>query len=519
MSLNSFKKIFIILLLSMHLCSANSSGKTFLLAHNGDTAITSLLGQAQRTQHKNNSSDLILHGVLSFGQLYSQSTNKKDLGEYFFFNGSNTMKFGPAKTTSNDTDVFALNFLLDESYEGTATLKPEVKTYAASLQYYMSLEKLISGLWFSANVPLVHTSWNPGLKTTTETENGATFADHAFINGTNSGSPYTSIDEAWKGDRVPERGYYTNKWSYGIIDGSHSQTAIGNAKIALNYNFLNRDDAYFGFGLMGLLNGSPKSKAKYLFEPTIGTAGRFGTGICVEASAKLYERDTKKFNYYFHADVTHIFGANMRRSYDYTNNGKGSRYLLIRKHSAFDALEKTDGVLSSINVTSLRAKISMDVLYDVQMLFRWSFKRWNFDFGYKLYGHTKEKHEKWIDTITPATFTFYAAGNANVEGLGGATGAVKLFPDITIDGTQGTAGANMTDATALSIAGITEKNLNISSGLQPSVVSHCVYAGFTYSWDSTIKQPFISIGGGYEMSSGNKALHQWNIALCGGVTF
>lgn len=510
-----------ILVLLYFFCSTqqmftNVSGQSFFLANNGMSPSNGLLEEVRRTHKKERDKT---YGVFSLSQFYRQSVDKGDLGTYFFFNGSNTMKFGPAKTTSNDTDVFALNFLLNETFEGTATLRPQVKTYGVDIRFFVGLDSLIAGWWLAADVPLIHTSWDPGLITTIGAEGGTTFADDAFINGTNVGSPYSNIEEAWQGNKVPSDGRYTKKWNYGKITTSHGQTGVGDAKIVMGYDVTNQEKGYLGFGILGILNGSSKSTAEFMVEPTIGTAGRFGVGGRIDAHLSLHQKDDIEFKFYMRADIAHIFGAIMRRSYDYTTNGRGSRYLLVRRHTAYNSLADTDGILNSINITSLRAKIDIDAWYKIDALFRWSRGNLAIDGGYGLFGHTKEKHKGWIDTIPEATFTFYAAGNADAAGVGGSTGAVQLYPRVTIDGTQGTANTEMDEASDLAINGITVHNLNTASGLHPDMIAHHFSGAVSYCWQHVAKQPFVMFGGGFEFGQENKALSQWGVYLSGGASF
>jgi hypothetical protein len=261
------------------------------------------------------------------------------------------------------------------------------------------------------------------------------------------------------------------------------------------------------------------SKAEYVFEPIIGIAGRYAAGLSIDAKKHLCTSlYGKKLDVLFHLDMAHVFGKKMRRSYDYTINGEGSRYLLVRRHEAYNALASVDGILNSINITSLRANIAIDLLYDFNCALQLTTDRTIFNFGYGLIGHTQEKHHGWIDTIAPSTFTFYAAGNANAEGVGGSVGAVKLYPEITVNGTQGSAGTNMVDAIDLADAGITEKLLNKNSGLLPKTVSHNFFAGITHYFDCKIN-PFIMSQSGVRIGKSNKRIDLWNIAISLGTSF
>jgi len=450
---------------------------------------------------------------------YSQSFNNSKIGQYLFFNGKDHMKFGPTKTTNNDTDVFGLNFLLDESFQGVARIAPKIQTGGFETQFFINLENIVSKLWFSASIPLVHTSYNPRLTSDVIVQNGATFDDHTFINGVNPSSAYSSIVEAFKGDKVLSDTHYTSSWQYGKIDGQRKKTGIGDVKLVLGYDILNKEKGFLKIGVLGILNGSNVSKAEYLFEPMIGIAGRYALGVCIDGKIHLHTcLHEKKLDALFHTNISHVFAKKMRRSYDYTLNGKGSRYLLVRRHEAYNALTEVDGILNSINITSLRAKLGINCLYDFHCALQLTTARATFNAGYGFIGHTQEKHKGWVDTIERGIFTFYAADNANAEGVGGSVGAVKLYPEIALNGTQGSAGTNMVDASDLAIAGITEKLLNKNSGLLPATIIHHFFIGMVHYFNKPT-QPFIMLESGLQVGANNKSFDSWGIAMTIGTFF
>jgi hypothetical protein len=112
------------------------------------------------------------------------------------------------------------------------------------------------------------------------------------------------------------------------------------------------------------------------------------------------------------ADVFTTFKRTMRRTYDWTTPGVGSRYMLIKEFSAVGAFG--DIIHVGPNITSVEAKIGMNVVYEADFMLHYTNGNFIVDAGYGLRGHSKEEHKEWVGEITGSKYGFWSiAANAN----------------------------------------------------------------------------------------------------------
>lgn len=498
--------------------AATVSGKSFFLpvANNGTAVDT--LGWSGAT-HKFDAGNL--YGSLKIQSEFGQNFKRDEIGKYLLMNGTDTAVFGPKNTagTTNDTNVYAVNFLLDGAFRSTVKLAPKAQDFVTDFGLFVGLDEWMEGLYFQVHAPLHHARWEVAITETVSTPAAATIGTSFLTPGATVVTPYTDIKNAFKGDKTV--GHVTNKWSYGRIDGRRTETKLGDVRVTLGYDLVSRENAHFGVGVQGLFGAGGKSKAEYVFEPVIGYAGRHGVGGVVSGAALLWDKDdANQLKASMHASVVHLFDNEQRRSYDLTNCGKWSRYLLVKKMATVPAVANTPAATygnvidNMINIGSLKAKIGIDVAYDANLTFCYHMGNMSLDFGYAVAGHSKEKHKSWVDTITDNTYVLWDSANANANDSAGAT-LVTIAGDVTNVG-QVTA-ATMTTASACIID---NDRLNKDSGLANSAMSHCVFGGLNYNWMDSDWMPGVGVFGSAHFSGDdNNSFDRWSVGLQGNVSF
>lgn len=497
----------IVLLTSMTMQAADVNGRSFFLSNVGNAAGNGLIEQAGRAGQYDSDAT---YGCFSVHSEYGQNTKREDIGKYLFFNGTNAMIAGPQRTTTTNltTDIYNVNLLLDDTFVETITALPTVQTFSSTLNFYVGLDEFMEGLYLDASLPIVHTKWDMGLTASALTAGTTTIATGLLEDGATVTSPYTSFIGALKGDKTI--GDVTSAMSYHKVDGEQKKTKVGNVKLVAGYNFVNKENCHFGVGALGVINGGGKSDAKYWFEPNIGTGGRHGIGGRVDGHVRMWENDESDITAYVRADVFHALKATVRRTYDWTAHGVGSRYNLLKEMSALATY--ADVMHQGVNITSLQAKVNMDVVYDVDAMFRWNNGNFCFDVGYGLHGHSKENHKEWVDTIADNKYGAWAPTTADADN------AVETLVStgITVSGiVHTTAPVAQVAATVLR-----HDDLDTDSGIAPASMTHQVYGNLNYVWDDSEWEPFIGLGGGYAFSgSDNKALNAWHVHTSFGVCF
>lgn len=528
--MNQFaKKLFAVsMLLSMsHVDATNVYGKSFFMPHANSGTADAIFGQTQAI-HKYDTDHI--YGVFKSQTGYYQSFSNSKIGKYLFFNGTNEMLVGPQETAvaNTTTDIMNANLLLSSWYTGTIQASPTVKTVVSSFDLFVGFNEWVDGLWFQVQLPLVWTQWNVHLTDLTSTPSAnATQYDNEYAVSTpqpGTALPYTSAAAAFKGDAT--YGNQTNTWKYGRVDGSQATTKLGDCHLTLGYDFVLKENMHFGLGIHGLLGAGGKTKAKYMFEPVVGYAGRYGVGGTLDTHVRLWERDEDhNFVAWLHADVYTVFDNAQRRSFDLnsTMGGVGSRYNLVKQMTNVTTAPAYTGEMDSmINVGTLRAKIGMNVAYDATLMFIYQHGGFCVDFGYTAGGHSSEKFKSWVDEITPNTYVLWAPSNANAGAVAvPATTGVGTFTysGITVSGLVTGAATQVTTADYAALV-IDNTKLDQQSALAPSAFGNVIFGGVNYCWMDNDWAPCLGGGASVEFSgSSNKTLDLWGIFLQGNVSF
>jgi len=454
---------------------------------------------------------------------WRQSFDSKKLGEYLFFNGSNSMVWGPQNTgTANlATNVNAINFLLPNGFSSTVTLNPKVQSSITDLSLFVGLDEWVSGLFISAHLPIVWTRWNTHISEVNITPvPTAGFVAGEVDNLAVTTTPYANVTAAFVGNKTA--GDDTTPWLYGRINGSQSKTRAGDIALNFGYNFVMKENMYLGVAIRGLFGAGGHSKAEYVFEPTVGYAGRMGVGGMLDAGARLWERDE---DHCLHAYLTgyavHLFASKQVRSFDLLNSGIGSRYNLVKKLTvgAPSTYTAAGGLDNMINIGTQTAKIGINVAYEVNLQLTYQRNNFGADLGYSVGGHGGESFHSFVSAITPNTYVLYGTGAANVLNAN----ATSSYTSVTVAGNETAGGAatvvTSTNEATYCISNSGTNGLNTASVLAPSSFSNAIYGDINYTWRDNDWMPNVSVFGGAEFGGGNKTLSTWSVGLQGNVSY
>ncbi len=528
---NVAKKLAVALLLSVPCMQAvQTTGQSFYMGHSQTGTMNDVLGwNNQINLFGNDEFSFVFKGQTEGGMSFSNSK----LAPYFTSNGTKQMVFGPAHnaTTYASTDVSGINFLLSDTFQSTVVFNPEITNWVTDFAAYLDLANWCEGLHLRGHLPLQYLKHNLELTETVAAAGGATYTNHYVSNGTPAVA-YTSVAQAFQGDKLG--GDALQVWNYGTINGSHHGTKVTDITASIGYNFVNNENGHFGLEVGGLFGAGGKSKAKHVFEPIFGTAGRMGIFGAVDGHAVLWtgENDEKQLQFFGNGKVGYVFANHQLRSYDYLNFGTWSRYLLVKKITTVSTTGNSvyGGIDNSINITTLHAKIGDYVNFDVSALFDMQYNNFNFQLGYNLGGQSAEKHKGFTDTITANTYIVYAptlAADYITAAVGGnnavsATGVTNVEGNFSINGditTTVPAVLELTTANEATIA-ITNSWLDTNSALAKTIIAHSVVGAVNYTWRDNEYVPCVGIYGKAEFDGkDHNTADLWAVGLQGNVSF
>lgn len=445
---------------------------------------------------------------------YGANNKRSEIGKYLSPSGTDTFIVGPVKTTAANatTDIAGINLLFDDLFlSGNVTFKPKAQDLVVDFGMYVDLAEWLDGLYFRSHMPLQHSRWEVEIDEAAVATAAAAFTTGQVDVGAGAAAIYTTVADAFKGDKTVGD---STLWSYGKIDGKRTATKLGDVNLTLGYNFINKEHCHLGVGVTGILGAGGKTKAEYVFEPIIGYAGRFGVGGTIDGGARLWDRDDTHqlvANMTFYA--AHLFDNEQRRSYDLTDSGDMSRYLLVKTFNATPAYVGTAGSLTNVNnIASLKAKIGIDVVYNGNITFCWQMDNVSVDFGYQVAGHGKEKHKSWVDTITASTYALYDSTSTDAATMD----ALDNNQAVDLVAISGLITGQATAATPSAANGffISNDSLNKDSGLMKSAVEHTLFAGVNYTWSDNEWMPSVGALGSYHIAgSDNNTFDRWSVGV------
>ncbi len=457
------------------------------------------------------------YGVIK-GQLeYQHSFNggdfaKKWLGKDVMTIGAGNSSDSATSLTPDGADIMAPYLLLADDFIGSVKMNPKIWSMTGNMNLFVGFNEWVEGLYLTATLPVVKTEADLRLSSTVTTAGSSTYSEGDF--STTAGGDnvvYADGVAAFKGDKIV--GDIKQAWKYGRVDGKQEDTRIGQVQIALGYNFINREDCHLGAEVHGLFSGGKNSEAAYLFEPMVANGGRMGLGAGVHGHYDIWKNDEDHcICANLRANVSHLFESEMRRTYAYTASGAGSQYLLAKK---FDSAAKYDGeVVSSVNLTSLRAKIDVDVVYDAQLMFSYHNGALALSLGGNLQGQSKENHRKWVDSIEKSKWALYEYDQAYV--WDGTNNLNTAAASVRIDGSL--AANNSGDMTVDDVRFISNDSLNIESGLAKDMLAVGLVGHAGWTFDSEW-MPSVGLGAKTDFGVDNKTLSNWGVFADMGICF
>jgi len=527
---NVAKKLALALLLSVPCVQAeNTTGQSFYFGHQQTGTMNEILGWTNQINlFGNEELSVVLKAQTEGGMSFS---NEK-LAPYFTANGTKQMVFGPAHnaTTNSEVDASGINFLLSESFQSTVVFSPKITNWVTDFAAFVDLSNWCEGLHVRGHLPLQYLKHHLELTEDVTAAGATTYTQYDLSSGTPAVA-YTNVVEAFAGNKVA--GDVLEVWNYGNINGSHHDTKVTDITLALGYNFVNSENGHFGVEVGGLFGAGGKSKAKHVFEPTFGNLGRMGIFGAVDGHAVLWNgEDDKQLAAYINGNVGYIFANHQKRSYDFTNFGKWSRYLLVKKVSSVSTTGATvyAGVDNMINIGTLDAKIGDYVNFDASLLFDYQYNNFDFQLGYELGGHSKEKHKGFVDSIAANTYMVHvpglaaaridvAIGNADVSSV---TGATNIADNFSINGDITTVvptTAELITSTVTTVA-IANSWLNTDSVLAKTAIAHSVVGAMNYTWRDNDYTPCLGIYGKAEFDGNDhNTADLWAVGVQGNVSF
>lgn len=390
-----------------------------------------------------------------------------------------------------------------QTYSARLNFKPRKEIIGLGLTY---LQRMGRKWWFDISLPIERARTTMGLTevqlqagadtAVTTRENTTTTMVAAFNN-----SPYLK---------------------YGRINGNNWVTSgvrAGDLEIRLGKDIIQTDCAIVGGYLGAVVGLGNRPCGKYMFEPIVGNNHHAGIMYGSYGRFALYE-NVCGGSIIGVADIVsrYVFGAKETRSFDL--KGKPwSRYFQVWTSNAATSL---DDIQPLINFSTLKATVNPRLATNLNTGLIFERKGVQLEVGYNAYARNAEDiclcQNLQSGLGIASVQEFLADGQI-------ATASYTIIQrntlaGVTSSGVDGT--NNITDingSNEVIYVPLTAADLDLDSAAHPAVFAHAVYANLGYSSSNCRVPWFANIGGAYNFSYDNSALHRWTAFVKLGFTF
>jgi len=508
------------------------------------------------------------------GYEYQNSFAHEDLARCLF--GASTLTFsGSFSPNKNPTDIVADQFGLSPTFQGAISFSPEITNNNIHLFGAWRAYERCKGFFCRGMLTISNQSRTLfDKKCSTTIENTGV----PFPPGEMAAAPVdaaTTFQQALSGEFL--FGEMQSPWQAERISfDTLRATNISGATIDLGY--VRKQSATRGWAVFvryrpptGTKIDGTQDHGMNLFSPIIGDGFHHALGAGLSLNAILWEDDmNRSVTAVLEGYGTHLFQNCQMRSFDFTNQGCLSRYLLLKELNPLSdgTYQYTGNLINGVNFTTRPAQVSVGAAGEASFQLRMRSKQSEFIIGYEFYGRQEEtvclNRFPITDKIygikgCTGTHYFSYAYNGSNEITAPATpsaihsnatsSAATITTCNTVDnalstqtttivgvdwtnafaGTPPTAANEISPGTLLTdviIANtsnpssiITMNDLNICSGRAPKQIIHKGMLSFSYRWPDHRYLPYIMIGVEAEGSGADCSLKQAGLWIQSGATF
>lgn len=461
---------------------------------------------------KNN--DPAEHFTLSATTFYQESTNGKDLAQFFFPNNKTELIIKGANAGGNAPDISgtwlqiagintvdSLGHGADEEalflneFSSRISLHPKLKRFGSTLYIHKQFHNLCKGLSATVQLPFVQVQTNTQLH---EYDKQNEFANKNLI-------PRFQIPDL-RGDIVrlevahnetilnAKEAFNNPLWRYGKITNQRQKKAgLSDSTIRIGYNILES----FSVHTQLTIPTSNKATASHMFEPLLGNGGRWSLDFGFEGNLSIPTSRLNTLHLASTFNYAHLFRNTERRSLDLASHGAWSRYMLVvEPEKANEVLQPGINFFTQPVDVAPGSEVTWNSLIHVGIS-----KHISCELGYTFWGRAKDniKLKSWNNLVNIASESF---GNADADAA------------FRIDAANSnrTIAQHLNGGGGLLVTGaqrVTQNDFDTSSAEHPTSYSNTVYATLSTqgSWNSLPYQ--LALGSSYEKASSNKALELW----------
>lgn len=501
---------------------------------------------------------------------YDRSFRPEQIAEFLF--GGQTVRFSGSMAKRQQGDILADYFGLPPSFSSRVHVSPRISDVVVDLNIFQAFDAHLPGFFMMFHVPITHTKWNLYMKETA-IQPGNAFFPAGYMSDTriNASDLPQSVTQALMGDVT--FGDMQDPLQFGKVNGRQESNRVAEVYATIGYNY----NAPWYHAGVSFRVGAPTgtvTNAHFLFEDIVGNRHHWDVGVGLSGHVNMWEnkQEGKCLAMYLDAHISHLCSSKQKRSFDFTKNGPGSRYILLEQIESPSQGLLINGqtpdnqyirkLLPAINQTTFSTKLSIGVQADIVLKLAYQWDNFEFDCGYNFWGTSKEKmhwREKFINN------RFVLKGDAQIYGFSSLDDIVFVPLNTTqsaatIFGGQGSGNSNFqnlnadnqpaaatlpngtvlfqlnkVDSQSLKIAQaqvqgsspavfLQDSDINNESGILPRALSNKAFIYMNYIWNNRDDwDPYVGCGISAEVantnSEHNSASSQWAVWVKTGLAY
>ncbi|MBY0353424.1 hypothetical protein K2W90_03605 [Candidatus Babeliales bacterium] len=497
----------------------DSHNQTFLnpRSHGVNLALENVNGW-QKLIHRKGADDTFGGNFQVIGY-YMASTDEDELGEYFAPETSpaantlrdNRFNFGSVANATNNGNTVAdqtLNFrqfvhqaaeLANLGELVKVNLQPEQRAYGVHLNYHQDLDKILKGLYFKINVPIVNVensidpeftagAVTPALADVSGTVPTALAALQGYFNGSFSNTNAVNAQEALK------------FLKFGANNNEDSSTGVADIDFILGYYFLYTNKYRLAVNLGVTIPTGDDADSNKLFEAIVGNGDHWAFGAGLDGGATMWQNGDHSLTFHSAINYRYLFEGTERRTLGLKDAaGKIIPYGHYKLLGQSNGAAAPSTLIPAANKLTVNCDVTPGSQLDMIVAFAYHCCGFTFDLGYNLFFREEEDVDR-----KGAIF-------GELVNAAGAWGIVHANRNV--------AGGIANDGSHFVEAITDSKNVTTDNAQTPDQLTHKIYAGLsyaTYSWDVPL---FVGLHGHYEWASDNSGISNWGIGGKAGVAF
>jgi hypothetical protein len=393
------------------------------------------------------------YGTFNITPQYDQTFNGDDLAECYFGSSLTNCNFLTiAGTEAPSLDIakswMAENFYLPRDFKSTISFSPKVQNFLVDFNLYVGLDEWVKGLYFRIYGPVVNNRVSLHPCESVEQVGDIGYAPGFFSQ--NEVPADTLLQTAlsfFNGcTTITVPGIITTPLLKAkIADGKNSTTGFAELRGELGWNYLH-EDYHFGFNIQAAAPTGKRPHGEFLFETQVGNGKHWELGVGLGAHWTMWrsEDDERHLDFVFEADVTHLFNATQKRTFDLIGK-PNSRYMLAEKMNlkpTTNLFGNTEPALGAGTITQASSQfnneyspvanfstrdvnVSIGVQGDIIAMINYTHHGFSWDLGYNYWGMSHEHIELRDSDCSPSfpVNTWALKGDAQVYGFVAVTNA------------------------------------------------------------------------------------------------